>query len=132
MKKNKYSFTVLLILIIFLMAACSFNASVGNIIDNSGQMNEGRNEGSISNSGEGQNSNGNPAPVNSDSGGENSPLGNPEAGNSGSDVQEGETELPLIPSVHLGSGDDWFRPTNPADIQLASGNVQFFEFSAVW
>ena len=62
----------------------------------------------------------------------NASNGNTETGNSGSDVQKAETELPSIPSVQFGPGDDWFRPTNPADIQMASGNVQFFEFSAVW
>lgn len=30
------------------------------------------------------------------------------------------------------SGENWFNPTPPEEIQLASGQLQFFEFSAVW
>jgi hypothetical protein len=41
-------------------------------------------------------------------------------------------ELPAIPEVKFGAGSDWFRPTPPEGIQLASGGVQLFEFSAVW
>ncbi len=41
-------------------------------------------------------------------------------------------ELPPIPVVQFGPGNDWFRPTPPEEIQLASGGVQLFEFSAVW
>jgi hypothetical protein len=41
-------------------------------------------------------------------------------------------ELLPIPVVQFGPGRDWFRPTPPEKIQLASGRVQLFEFSAVW
>ena len=41
-------------------------------------------------------------------------------------------ELPSIPVVQFGPGSDWFRPTPPGEIQLASGGIQLFEFSAVW
>ncbi len=41
-------------------------------------------------------------------------------------------ELPPIPVVQFGSGSDWFRPTPPEEIQLTSGGLQLFEFSAVW
>ena len=41
-------------------------------------------------------------------------------------------ELPAIPEARFGPGSDWFRPTPPEGIQLASGGVQLFEFSAVW
>ena len=40
-------------------------------------------------------------------------------------------ELPPIPPVSFGPGSDWFRPTPPGEIQLASGKVQLFEFSIV-
>jgi predicted small secreted protein len=45
---------------------------------------------------------------------------------------QGPAEIPAIPEVNFGPGDAWFRPTRPSDIQLASGGVQLFEFSAVW
>jgi len=41
-------------------------------------------------------------------------------------------ELPDIPLVDYGPGDAWFRPTDPSQIQLASGKVQVFKFSASW
>ena len=41
-------------------------------------------------------------------------------------------ELPAIPAVQFGPGSDWFRPTPPEGIRLASGKVQLFKFSAVW
>lgn len=41
-------------------------------------------------------------------------------------------ELPDIPLIEYGPGDAWFRPTDPSQIQLASGKVQVFKFSASW
>ncbi|MBI3158595.1 MAG: hypothetical protein HYZ26_03220 [Chloroflexi bacterium] len=39
--------------------------------------------------------------------------------------------LPDVPHIEL-PGNDWFQPTPPGQIQLASGKVQLFDFSAVW
>lgn len=43
-----------------------------------------------------------------------------------------EYGLEEIPVVTYENEDDWFVPTPPEEITLASGQVQVFEFSAKW
>jgi hypothetical protein len=38
--------------------------------------------------------------------------------------------LPVIPRLNLGA--NWFQPTNPIGVQVASGGIQIIEFSAYW
>jgi thiol-disulfide isomerase/thioredoxin len=40
-------------------------------------------------------------------------------------------ELPQIPDVSF-FGDEWFQPTPVDQVALASGQVQLFDFSAIW
>ncbi|MGD8458071.1 MAG: hypothetical protein PVF83_16965 [Anaerolineales bacterium] len=43
-----------------------------------------------------------------------------------------DEELPDIPTISFGPGDAWFQSTDPNQIQLVSGKVQVFKFSASW
>ncbi len=38
--------------------------------------------------------------------------------------------LPVIPRIDLGA--NWFQPTNPIGVKVASGQLQIIEFSAYW
>jgi hypothetical protein len=41
-------------------------------------------------------------------------------------------DLPEIPMVDSGPGSAWFKPTDPSEFKLATGQVQVIKFSAVW
>lgn len=47
-------------------------------------------------------------------------------------AEENSAELPPIPNVEFETRDAWFTPTPVDEVVLAAGQVQVFDFSAIW